>query len=104
MPGLLTQRRGRARAREVGAELLRLHDGSLDEGAAGDPRWKPEGVLDARGGRWLARDGDDWDDQGGQPVGGAVDSRRETGWPRTDHDEVETALGKAGDGQAEVLC
>ncbi len=76
MPGLLTQRRGRARAREVGAELLRLHDGSLGEVAAGDPSRKPEVVLDARAGPCLAPDGGHLDDQGSQSLGGAVDSRR----------------------------
>ena len=43
------------------------------------------------------------DDQGAQSLGGAIDRCRQTGWPRTDHDEVETALGKAVDGQPEVL-
>ena len=76
MPGLLTQRRGRARAREVGAELLRLHDGSLGEVAAGDPGRKPEVVLDARAGPCLASDGGHLDDQGLQSLGGAIDSRR----------------------------
>jgi len=47
--------------------------------------------------------GDHLDDQGSQSLGGAIDRCRQTGWPRTDDDEVETALGKAVDGQTEVL-
>src|SRR6266849_2160060 len=41
MPGRLTQRGGRTRAGEVGAELLRLHNSPLGEVAAGDPIGNP---------------------------------------------------------------
>src|SRR5690348_12226621 len=103
MPGLFTQRGGRTRAREVGTELLRLHDGPLGEVAAGDPGWETEVVLDARATRCLAPDGDHLDDQGSQSLRGAIDCCRQTAWPRTDGDQVETALGKALNGQPEVL-
>jgi hypothetical protein len=52
--------------------------------------------------RELAPDGGHFDDQGSQSLRGAIDSRRQTCWPSTDDDEVETALGKAADGQPEV--
>src|SRR5260370_8539994 len=52
----------------------------------------------------MAEGADNVDDAAARELGGAGDGRRETGWPRTDHDDGETALGKAGDGQAEVLC
>src|SRR2546429_2141853 len=103
MPGRLTQRGGRTRAGEVGAELLRLHDGPLGEVAAGDPGREAEVVLDARASRCLTPDGDHLDDQGSQSLRGSIDRCRQPGWPRTDDDEVETALGKAVDGQTEVL-
>ena len=51
----------------------------------------------------LAPDGDHLEDQGAQSLRGAIDRSRQTGWPRTDDDEVETALGQAVEGQAEVL-
>src|SRR5262249_42247863 len=95
MPGLLTQRGGRTRAGEVGAELLRLHHSPLGEVAAGDPGREAEVVLDARATRGLAPNGDHLDDQGVQSLRGAIDRRCQTGWPRADDEEVETALGKA---------
>jgi hypothetical protein len=75
MPGLLTQRRGRARAREVGAEFLRLYNGPLGEVAARDPGREPEVVLDARAGPCLAPDRGQLDDQGSQSLRGTIDSR-----------------------------
>ena len=76
--------------------------GPLGEVAAGDPGREAEVVLDARAGPGLAPDGDHLDDQGSQSLGGAIDRRRQTGRPTTDDDEVETAVGKAVDGQPEV--
>ena len=87
----------------MGAELLRLHNSPLGEVAAGDPGREAEVVLDARAARCLAPNGDHLEDQGAQSLRGAIDRRRQTGWPCTDDDEVETALGKAVDGQPEVL-
>src|SRR5271157_3641926 len=103
MPRLLPQRRGSAWTGEVGAELLGLDDGPLSEVAAGDAGREPEVVLDARACRCLATDSSQFNDQGSQSLRGAIDSRCQTGRPSTDDDEVETALGKAVDGQAEVL-
>ena len=47
MPGLLSQRGGRARGGEVCAELLRLDERPLGQVGAGDPGWEAEVVLDA---------------------------------------------------------
>ncbi len=103
MSSLLAQRRGHARARDAGAKSLRLDHCPLGEVAAGDPRRKPQVILDARTASCLASDYGHLDDQGAQSFRGAIDCRRETSWPRTDDEEVEAAFGKAVDGQAEIL-
>jgi hypothetical protein len=103
MPGLLPQPSGGARAGEVGAELLRLHDRPLGQLAARDPGREPEVVLDPRAGSCLAADRDHLDTQGPKPLGGAVDRGGQAGRAPTDDHEVEAPPGDAAESQAEVF-
>ena len=91
-------------AREVRAELLRLHERPLGQVGAGDAGREAEVVLDPRARARLPAGRDHVDAQRSQPLGCAVDGGGEPGRAAADDDEVEAAVGQASDGQAEVLA
>jgi hypothetical protein len=72
----------------VGAELDCLHLGPKREIFARNPRRKADIVLNTRRGPGLAADRGVLDHKGRQTFRGAVNSRRQTGRPRSNHNEI----------------
>ena len=70
------------------AEAPSLDDRPLGQLGARDARREAEVVLDARRGPRLAARRDPVEDDGGEPLRGAVDGRRQPGRPRADDQEV----------------
>ena len=75
--------------REVGTEHPGLLVRPLRQPPAADPPRKAEVVADQRTGRGLPPDAPVVDDQGAEPLGGAVDRSRQSGRPGADDDQIE---------------
>ena len=82
------ERRRLRRDHQACAELAGLHAGALGELHARDPGWEAEVVLDPRRGPRLAAGGHRVDRHRLESLGGAVDGGRESGGPRSHHQQV----------------
>ena len=80
--------RGRARDRELGSELLRLHERAAREHLPRDPRGKAEIVLDARARPRLPARRVRLDDEHVEPLRRRVDGGGEARGPGADDDDV----------------
>ena len=83
---------------EARPEAHGLLEGLLGEPAAADAFCEAEVVADVRARSRLAADTALVDHERAQPVGCAVDGRREPGWARADDDEVELVRLEIGRG------
>src|SRR5882724_1643217 len=83
--GQADDRRGHGQARP---ELVGLEDGALRQLAAGQAGGEAQVVLDPHAAAGLAAGPGALQDDGVEPLGGAVDRRRQPRRPRPDHDQV----------------
>ena len=103
MTVLFSERLGLARCGHAGTEFLCLHQRTLGQLGAGDAGWEPEVVLDAGARAGLPTDPETLDAKSGEALRCAVEGGGESGRAAAHHDEVEAALGKALERQAEIL-
>ena len=103
MPGRFAERSRGARAGDVRAELLGLHERALRQITTGDAGREAEVVLDPRTRSRLPSGHEAFDGESAESFRRAVHRGGEPSRAPAHDQEVEAPIGEAVDGQAEVL-